>query len=513
MNSRLNLVFVVLLAAPLAVAAGIDPRGVSGELIMCGSEPPAQAIERFLTQAGGEKARLLVLTAGMDAKVGQRLRAAAKEKGAAVEVRPLNATEDGSEPDLSQTTGVWIAGSDAKRLRQALAGTSIEKGLRALLARGGVVAASGTAGGLLARVAIDGRAGGCDLLPDAAVVLGKADPRLPAVLKKHPSLVGYEISKGEALVVRGRRLGVVGDGMAAIHLAATATLPARTIELNAKEQEDLTALRRAALARSLPPFPPAKPPAPVVEKGTLIIVGGGGMPRGLVQRFVALAGGKKARIVTLPIAGGDTGPARDSMADVFRKAGAEKVTVLKARTRAEVESKETLETLAEATGLWFGGGRQWRFVDAYEGTKALPLMFDVLRRGGVIGGSSAGATIQGDYLCRGGVFENFAIMYEGYERGLAFLPGVAIDQHFTQRKRQKDMTALMKVHPQLLGVGLDETTAIVVQGQIAEVVGVGKAHFYDAARKVEKGKPDHESLAEGERYDLKERKALPAKKQ
>jgi cyanophycinase len=139
-------------------------------------------------------------------------------------------------------------------------------------------------------------------------------------------------------------------------------------------------------------------------------------------------------------------------------------------------------------------------------------MFDVLRRGGVIGGSSAGATIQGDYLCRGSPFGNLEIMYEGYERGLAFLPGVAVDQHFSRRKRQPDMTALIKVHPQMLGVGIDETTAIVVQGQIAEVVGPGQVHFYDASRKVEKGKPDHESLSEGQRYDLKERKALPAAK-
>src|SRR4029077_3551259 len=159
---------------------------------------------------------------------------------------------------------------------------------------------------------------------------------------------------------------------------------------------------------------------------------------------------------------------RDGLTDVFRKAGAKKATVLKARTQAEVESKAFLDTLREATGLWFDGGRQWRFVDCYENTKALPLMFDVLQRGGVIGGTSAGATIQGEYLARGGVFNNFDIRYEGYERGLGFLKGVAIDQHFSQRKRHSDMTSLMKVYPQYLGIGLDEATAIVVQGSVAE---------------------------------------------
>jgi cyanophycinase len=188
------------------------------------------------------------------------------------------------------------------------------------------------------------------------------------------------------------------------------------------------------------------------------------------------------------------------------------VTILYGRTLAEVESKEFLDTLKEATGLWFDGGRQWRFVDCYEDTKALPLMFDVLKRGGVIGGTSAGATIQGDYLCRGGVFHNFDIRYEGYERGLGFLKGVAIDQHFTQRKRQSDMTQLMKIYPQYLGIGIDEATAIVVKGSIAEVIGKGKAHFYDAKRKVEKDQPDYEALSVGGRYDLKARKILTAEK-
>jgi cyanophycinase len=138
-------------------------------------------------------------------------------------------------------------------------------------------------------------------------------------------------------------------------------------------------------------------------------------------------------------------------------------------------------------------------------------MHDVLARGGVIGGTSAGATIQGDYLARGGVFNNFDIRYEGYERGLGFLKGVAIDQHFTQRKRHADMTQLMKVYPQYLGIGIDEATAIVVQGSTADVIGKGKVHFYDTNRKFDAGQPDYEALSAGSRYDLRERKVLPGK--
>jgi cyanophycinase len=126
----------------------------------------------------------------------------------------------------------------------------------------------------------------------------------------------------------------------------------------------------------------------------------------------------------------------------------------------------------------------------------------------VLAGGSAGATIQGDYLCRGSPLGNVEMMCEGYERGLAFLPGVAIDQHFSQRKRFPDMTALMKAQPQFLGIGLDEATALIVRGHVGEVLGAGKVHFFDRTRPVADGKPDYQSLAPGQRYDLKARKAL-----
>ena len=138
-------------------------------------------------------------------------------------------------------------------------------------------------------------------------------------------------------------------------------------------------------------------------------------------------------------------------------------------------------------------------------------MFDVLARGGVIGGSSAGATIQGEYLARGGVFDNFCHGTRATSAAWRFLPGVAIDQHFAQRDRFADMTSLVKAYPQYLGIGLDEATAIVVRGSIAKVEGRGKVHFYDPKKKAEKGKPDHESLGDGARYDLEARKVLAGK--
>src|SRR5690606_23996748 len=98
-------------------------------------------------------------------------------------------------------------------------------------------------------------------------------------------------------------------------------------------------------------------------------------------------------------------------------------------------SSDFCEKLGSATGIWFGGGRQWRFVDAYEDTPAVAAMFQCLENGGIIGGSSAGASIQGELLIRGAPVGNQIMVQDGYRRGLGFLPGVGIDQHFSQRNR------------------------------------------------------------------------------
>src|SRR5207249_3489975 len=139
--------------------------------------------------------------------------------------------------------------------------------------------------------------------------------------------------------------------------------------------------------------------------------------------FVELGGGADGTFVVLPISNPDPLPA-NSGAGFLRQNGAKNVVVLAGRELKDIEDPKNVAILKKATGVWFGGGRQWRFVDAYEGTLAHELFRDVLRRGGVIGGSSAGATIQGDYLVRGAPAGPQIMMCEGYERALGFLPGV-----------------------------------------------------------------------------------------
>jgi len=111
-------------------------------------------------------------------------------------------------------------------------------------------------------------------------------------------------------------------------------------------------------------------------------------------------------------------------------------------------------------------------------------------------------------MCRANPVANFDIMAPGYERGLGFIRGVAIDQHFSQRGRQKDMTKLVNRYPQLLGIGIDESTALVVQKSRAEIIGSGKVYFYDRNEPVIPGDDDYLAFGDGEAFDLAERRFI-----
>jgi len=126
----------------------------------------------------------------------------------------------------------------------------------------------------------------------------------------------------------------------------------------------------------------------------------------------------------------------------------------------------------------------------------------------VIGGSSAGATIQGDYLVRGSPFGPQAMMCEGYERGLCFLPGVAIDQHFTARNRFADMTSLTKKYPQFLVSASTNQPPHRARPHCRDH-GQGKVHFYDRRKPIEPDGPTTKSPPPEIRYDFKERTVIP----
>jgi len=145
---------------------------------------------------------------------------------------------------------------------------------------------------------------------------------------------------------------------------------------------------------------------------------------------------------------------------------------------AEANTDEFIKPIQEATAVWFNGGRQWRIVDSFMGTRAQEEFRNVLERGGVIGGSSAGATIQGSYLVRGDTGGN-TVMMGDHQEGFGYLENTAIDQHVLRRNRQFDLIGVIEAHPELLGIGIDENTAIVVQGDEFEVMGASYVLIYD----------------------------------
>ncbi len=214
------------------------------------------------------------------------------------------------------------------------------------------------------------------------------------------------------------------------------------------------------------------------EKGSLVIVGGGMKDTLIVDRFIELAGGVDAPIVIIPTASGALEINEERTKRFLTSRGATDVSVLHTYDSLLADTEEFVAPIKRASGIWFGGGRQWRIVDAYGATLAEKEFKAVLDRGGVIGGSSAGATIQGSYLARGDTKANTIIMGD-HERGFGYLKNSAIDQHLLVRNRQHDLVEVISVYPELLGIGLDENTAVIVIGDSLEVLGQSFVAIYD----------------------------------
>ena len=259
------------------------------------------------------------------------------------------------------------------------------------------------------------------------------------------------------------------------------------------------------------PASPALGAEPVVkgpEKGTLVIVGGGKVGDDILGRMFALGGGKDAPLVVIPTASGaDDYPADWPGLKMFKEFGATNITLLHTKDRAVADSEAFVKPITAARIVWFVGGRQWRLADSYLRTRTQREIERVLDRGGVVAGSSAGASIISSYMVRGAVENNFIMMAPGHEEGFGLMKGVAIDQHMLTRNRQDDLEEVVEKRPDLLGIGLDESTAIVVQGQQFEVIGASKIAIHDGrivkgAQERNGGKKKYFFMGPGEKYDL-----------
>jgi cyanophycinase len=208
----------------------------------------------------------------------------------------------------------------------------------------------------------------------------------------------------------------------------------------------------------------AEPVSPIA--GSLVLVGGGGLPDAIRERFLQLAGGKHARLVVIPTASSkaDTPDQLKSYA-FWKSQDVESCELLHTRKRDQANDPKFIRALREATAVWLSGGDQSKLVAAYRGTGVESALHDLLTRGGVIGGTSAGAAVMSSVMITGG---NPAAEVD---TGFGFLPGAVVDQHLTKRNRVPRLLGVLTTHPGYFGVGIDEQTAVVVQGRTMTVLG------------------------------------------
>jgi cyanophycinase len=245
-------------------------------------------------------------------------------------------------------------------------------------------------------------------------------------------------------------------------------------------------------------------------RGSLVLQGGVGDNRAITSAFVARAGGPESHIVVIPTASvGDAGPpgmATFLASRVKERFGVAAVTVLHTIDRADADAESFIEPLRKATGVWMLGGFPENLVRAYLGTKTERAIKELLERGGVVGGESAGAMIQGSRLdttdSEWTPEIHALIQKHGTGAGFGLLTNAAIFPHFDKRgpaAAVKESAA----HPDQLAIGIDNETALIVRRDVAEVVGAGSVSMHDGSGR---SAPRVVILRSGDRYDFSARR-------
>jgi len=233
----------------------------------------------------------------------------------------------------------------------------------------------------------------------------------------------------------------------------------------------------------------APPAAAQSSAGALVVVGGGGTPPEVVARAIELAGGPDAMIVVLPQASA-TEAAGASTVAMFREAGARNVANWRFVGSPGTETlpgpfpsvEETSAAIASADLVWFPGGAQGRLKRALDDAGLTDLIRRRHREGIVVGGTSAGAAVLAEAMITGDEYdlEGVTAASTDIAEGLALWPDALIDQHFLKRQRNNRLLSAVLDHPQLIGVGIDERTAVIVRDGELEVMGDSSVIVFDA---------------------------------
>ncbi len=255
------------------------------------------------------------------------------------------------------------------------------------------------------------------------------------------------ISVGEATTVSLRTIPLP----AALANSRSSVIPASTESISRRQREDNNSVL-----------------------GALMLCGGGPLPHNLMETFFELGQAGQGSLVIIPSA--------SSMADQgdftwtlnqWQQFPWASVRVLHAQNREQIESDiDFVKPLQEATAVWISGGDQRRLAERYLGTPVERELKKVVNRGGIIGGTSAGSAIASRVMISGGREQPVIAS------GMDLLPGAIIDQHFSQRKRHVRLASAVQQHPDRVGIGIDESTGLVVSKKEARVLGMGSVYVY-----------------------------------
>jgi cyanophycinase len=219
-----------------------------------------------------------------------------------------------------------------------------------------------------------------------------------------------------------------------------------------------------------------------VPAGRLLIIGGGEdrcCGAGVLERFVELSGGDRARITLVTTATGIPDEVHAEYEQVFRKLGVGQTRELRLGGRADADSDTA--ALRDSTGVFFSGGDQSRIL-ALVGSRANDILREQLGRGLVVAGTSTGATAMGRTMILGGEGPEVSAATVRTGPGLGLAPRLLIDMHLAERGRLPRLLSAVALDPDHLGVGIDENTAILVDGDTFEVLGTGVATVADGER-------------------------------
>jgi cyanophycinase len=241
----------------------------------------------------------------------------------------------------------------------------------------------------------------------------------------------------------------------ALHDLTCAQMPIGPLVANASP--DLKSIKSTLSIKQ-----PSKP------SGTLLLCGGGTIPLAIREEFYRMGKGIEGTLVLIPTASPRSDAGDYSMwIDYWSSFRWKQIEVVHAADHNGAFNPSMVEKLRKATAVWVSGGEQKRLSERYVDTSVEKELHAVLARGGIVGGTSAGAAIASSTMIADGIIE------PQFAAGLHFLPGTIIDQHFSQRKRHGRLLKAIEAHPNRIGIGIDESTGLFVDKNESRVVGDG----------------------------------------